>query len=67
MILETVKAQIEAEILTDEVQIKEILRDPSVVNHEKNIPYTIHEILHHLAVHKVALVELNKIIENEER
>ena len=54
-ILEAVIAQIESEILTDKVDIDLLLEDPSIFEHKENVPYTVHEKLHHLAVHEKAL------------
>jgi hypothetical protein len=59
IILNSVKKQFEAEIEDDNAQIDLILDDPGVVDHEKSVAYTIHEIYHHLAVHETALELIN--------
>lgn len=57
LMLQDVISQIKAEILTDRTDIYLILEDPSIVDHDskKGVSYTIHEKLHHLAVHEKAL------------
>ena len=66
--LEAVISQLRSEIRTDINTILHILNDPSVVDQDpqKGVAYSIHERLHHLAVHKVALQEAQNILKRIE-
>ena len=62
--LETVKKQYEAEIATDLHSIKELLRDPSISPpiEGEGVSYGVHQKFHHLAIHKVAIIEVERMI-----
>lgn len=62
--LQTVAKQYESEIATDLHSIKELLRDPGISPpaEGESVSYGVHEKFHHLAIHRVALIEINKMI-----
>ena len=62
--LEAVRQQYESEITTDLHSIKELLRDPGISPpaEGESVSYGVHLKFHHLAVHKVALIEVERMI-----
>lgn len=63
--LETVRKQYDSEISTDQHSIKALLEDPSISppGEGESVSYAIHKIFHHLAVHTVAIIQVDKMIE----
>lgn len=63
--IRTVIKQLESELATDYNTIMHILEDPAVVEQdkEKGVAYSIHERLHHIATHRVALDEAYRLID----